>query len=84
MSIFDSFDGIAIHLYANDHVPPHCHVIYAEHEALIDIRSQTVLKGSLPKKKLKLATAYIADPENQADLLETFYQLNPRIMRIEK
>jgi hypothetical protein len=82
MPVFDSFDGITISVFSRDHLPPHCHVHYAEWEALIEIRSATVYAGSLPRRQLKKALAYIQRPENQDDLLETFYQLNPQIKRL--
>jgi hypothetical protein len=53
MPTFFTFDGITINLYFNDHLPPHFHAIYAEHEALISIYEIKLIKGSLPKRKLK-------------------------------
>ncbi|TAE30622.1 MAG: DUF4160 domain-containing protein [Cytophagales bacterium] len=82
MPIFDVFDGIAIHVFPREHLPPHCHVWYAEYEALINIRTLDVFVGWLPAKQLKKAIAYISVAENQQDLLETFYTLNPHIKRI--
>lgn len=65
-----------------EHLPPHCHAQYAEHEALIAIRTVEVIAGSLPIKALRKVLAYIGKEDNQQDLLETFYQLNPQIKRI--
>ena len=82
MPIFDSFDGIAIHVFPREHLPPHCHVWYAEHEALIDIRTLDVFVGWLPSKQLKKAIAYMSVAENQQDLLDMFYGQNLHIKRI--
>jgi hypothetical protein len=82
MPVFDIFDGITISVFSRDHLPPHCHVQYAEWEALIDIRKLTVYTGSLPRTQLRKALAYIQIAENQEELLETFYQLNPQIKRL--
>jgi Domain of unknown function (DUF4160) len=44
------FYGIIIKMFFNDHSPPHFHVEYQDQEALIDIHSLQILKGSLPKR----------------------------------
>ena len=35
-------------MFWRDHAPPHFHALYAEYEALIDLRSLSVIRGSLP------------------------------------
>jgi hypothetical protein len=82
MPVFDFFDGIVISVFPRDHLPPHCHVQYAEYEALIDIRTLAVIVGRLPARKLKKVLAYMEIADTQQDLLETFYLLNPQIKRI--
>jgi hypothetical protein len=37
-----------------DHAPPHFHAFYAEHEALIDIQTFAIIRGSLPRRALAL------------------------------
>jgi len=69
--------GIRICVFSRDHLPPHFHAFYGEYEALIDIREGEVIAGALPRRKLREALEYLAD--NQQDLLETFYQLNPTL-----
>jgi len=71
--------GIKINIYPNDHVPPHIHAIYGEHEALINICNQEILKGFLPKAHQYTVQTYVS--ENEEDLLEVFFQLNPKIIR---
>ena len=80
MPCIETIKGIRIYVYSNDHVPPHIHAIYGEYEALIDIRELNIMTGNLPSNKRKIAIAYVE--ENQEDLLETFYELNPNIQRI--
>lgn len=53
MPTFFIIDGIKIDFYYNDHVPPHFHAIYAEHEVLIEIESLKIHRGSLPKPQQK-------------------------------
>lgn len=42
------FYGIVIKMYFADHVPPHFHAEYAEHEARIAIDTLAVISGQLP------------------------------------
>jgi Domain of unknown function (DUF4160) len=48
--------------------PPHFHALYAEHEALIDIRTLEVKEGSLPRRALALVLEWTA--EHRAELME--------------
>jgi hypothetical protein len=48
------FLGIIIKMYFEDHLPPHVHVEYGEHEALIDIHTLVVIGGRLPPRVLGL------------------------------
>ena len=41
------FFGIVITMHYNDHPPPHFHVRYGAHKALVAIDDLTVLRGSL-------------------------------------
>lgn len=43
------FYGIIIRFYYRDHPPTHFHAIYGEHEALIEIETGAIHRGSLPK-----------------------------------
>lgn len=76
MPEIDRFSGIRICVFSRDHLPPHFHAFFGEHEALIDIREGESLEDNLPKRKLRDALNYLE--ENRDDLLETFLQLNPR------
>lgn len=40
--------------FRREHGPPHFHVLYGEHEALIDIRTVEIIEGSLPRRTLGL------------------------------
>jgi hypothetical protein len=44
------FYGIAIQMFWRDHAPPHFHALYAEHEALIDLRDLRIIRGALPRR----------------------------------
>ena len=45
--------SVKIKLYFRDHLPPHFHACYNEHEVLIEIESLDIYAGSLPQKQLK-------------------------------
>lgn len=54
MPIISRFFGIIIRMFFNDHAPPHFHAEYAEHRAVIDIRTLEVIEGKLPRRALEL------------------------------
>ncbi len=58
MPIVCEFFGIKIYMYWDDHAPPHFHVEYDEHKAIISINDAVVIKGQLPGKPLKLVLAW--------------------------
>lgn len=62
-------------MYSRDHLPPHFHVLYAEYEALIEINSLKIIRGSLPGKPLQKVNKWAAS--NQKMLLNNFFILNP-------
>ena len=54
MPIISSFFGIYVRMYFADHAPPHVHVEYQGHEALIAIKDGMIVEGELPKRALAL------------------------------
>jgi len=44
------FFGIVIYMYYNDHMPPHFHAEYGEHEAIYEIDTLDVMRGGLPRR----------------------------------
>jgi hypothetical protein len=48
------FLGIIITMYYGDHSPPHFHVRYNQHVALVDIHQLRVLEGKLPPRVMGL------------------------------
>ena len=41
-------------MYSNDHIPPHFHAAYGSGEALIEIETLAVYRGSLPRRAMAL------------------------------
>jgi hypothetical protein len=68
MPTISAFYGILIQIFWNDHAPPHFHAVYAEHEALIDIRTLAVMEGELPRRALALVLEWAR--EHSAELVE--------------
>ena len=68
MPTISTFYGIRIQIFWREHGPPHFHALYAEHEALIDIRTLEVMQGSLPKRALALVLEWAL--EHPAELME--------------
>ena len=68
MPTISVFYGIVIQMYWQEHGPPHFHALYAEHEALIDLRELRVLRGSLPRRAMVLVLEWAAD--HRDDLME--------------
>ena len=59
MPTISIFYGIAIRMYLKDHLPPHCHAIYGEHEAQIAIDSGDIIKGALPSVARRLVRDWV-------------------------
>jgi hypothetical protein len=57
--------GVRIIVYPKDHLPPHLHAKFAEHEAMISIATGDVLEGSLPRAKLKAIQEWLARHREQ-------------------
>ena len=68
MPTLSLFYGIMMQMFWKDHGPPHFHALYAEHEALVDIRTLQVIEGELPRRALALVLEWAQ--ANQAELLE--------------
>ncbi len=60
MPRISEFYGISVYMYYRDHLPPHFHAIYAEHEAKVEIATAGVLEGKLPRSARKLVTEWAA------------------------
>lgn len=68
-------------MFFDEHAPPHFHVKYAEHEASIDVRNFSVLRGKLPPKALALVVEWAAQHQEELianwELAEKHEDLKP-------
>jgi hypothetical protein len=58
MPVVSRFFGIVIAFYWEDHLPPHFHAKYSGDEAVIEIRTGQVLRGSLARRPLSLVNEW--------------------------
>ena len=54
MPTVSTFYGIMIQMFGQEHPPPRFDALYAEYEALIDIRTLDVIQGEMPRRALAL------------------------------
>jgi len=67
MPIISSFFGIYVRMYFADHGPPHIHVEYQGHEALVAIVNGELLQGELPKRALALVRQWCLDRRSELE-----------------
>lgn len=61
MPIISTFFGIVVRMYFADHGPPHVHVAYQGHEALVAIETGEVIEGALPRRAASLVRQWCLD-----------------------
>lgn len=54
------FLGIIIAMFYKEHNPPHFHVRYNEHKAVISINDLALMEGKLPPKVLGLVIEWVS------------------------
>ena len=80
MPVISYFFGIYIRMYHDDHAPPHFHVEYQGHEALVSIETGKLIQGALPRRAARLVTEWCLD--HQSELLED-WQLAQSLMPLK-
>ena len=63
-----------IQVYADDHHPPHCHIISSEFEILVDLRDLSILKGGRYRRQITEVMDWIR--ENQQLLKDEWARQN--------
>lgn len=61
MPVISSFFGIYVRMYFADHGPPHVHIEYQGHEALVAILDGKVIEGELPRRAATLVRLWCLD-----------------------
>lgn len=70
------FGSIAVRMFADDHNPPHFHVVTPNHEAMVSLANLEVIEGTIDRRSLEIVHAWASD--NRAFLQETWRRLNVR------
>ena len=65
MPVISYFFGIYIRMYHDDHNPPHIHVEYQGHEALMSIKDGEVIVGKLPNKARKIVQEWMQTHQHE-------------------
>ena len=68
MPTISAFYGILIQMFWQEHAPPHFHALYGEFEAVVNIQTLEVIRGSLPRRALSLVHEWAT--LNQRELME--------------
>ncbi|WP_420959403.1 DUF4160 domain-containing protein [Brucella sp. IR073] len=68
--------NIIIRVYANDHLPPHFHILTPDGDALVEIATLEILRGKLPRKVEDTALEWAR--ENKARIAAEWSRTNPR------
>ncbi len=74
--------NIIISVYANDHLPPHFHIITPDADALVDIGSLEILRGKLSRRAEAEALEWAK--ANGSLIVEEWNRTNPRFPITEK
>ncbi|MFB9952630.1 DUF4160 domain-containing protein [Rhizobium puerariae] len=65
-----------IQIFADDHHPPHFHVVTPDHEVLIGLAKLEIPAGSIDRRSLGTAMAWVT--ENREVLEDAWQRLNVR------
>ncbi|HOS47685.1 MAG TPA: DUF4160 domain-containing protein [Bacteroidia bacterium] len=76
-----SFNGVHVHIYSREHLPPHIHVICGDDEAIIRISDAVVLRGRLENSKLTMIRKWMQNRVVANELENYFFALNPHLKR---
>lgn len=68
--------NIVIRVYANDHLPPHFHVISPDFQALVEIETLAVLAGSLEGRARKSVMEWVS--QNRNVIKAEWNRINPK------
>lgn len=76
-----TINSIKIDMYFKEHLPPHFHALYAEHEILIEIKTLETYEGYLPNRQHRMILKWADDPKIQQYLMDVFIKFNPNFKK---
>jgi hypothetical protein len=68
--------NVAIRMFADDHNPPHFHIVTPQYQALVALSSMSVIAGEMDRRSLDVALEWAQ--ENKALLEQEWDRLNER------
>ncbi|CDZ43310.1 DUF4160 domain-containing protein [Neorhizobium galegae] len=68
--------NLKIQIFADDHHPPHFHIVTPDHEVLVRLSDLEILAGSIDRQSLHRALAWVR--KNRKVLNEAWERLNER------
>ena len=68
--------SVSIYVYANDHAPPHFHIVTPDGDALVAIISLQIIRGQVRRQAYAAAVTWASDPANRAALVAEWKRLN--------
>jgi hypothetical protein len=81
MPLIKLIGSIKVYMYLRDHNPPHFHIIYAEYEELIELRSLATYSGGVPGKQRRQVVEWAR--EHMDYLLAKWEEFNPENKKME-
>jgi hypothetical protein len=81
MPRISQFYGVIIFMDYNDHLPPHFHAEYAEHEAIYIIDTLDILRGELPRRAHSMVVEWAL--AHRAELRDNWDRARARIPLLE-
>ena len=76
MPTLKKFGAISVRMYADDHRPPHFHIVGPDFEVLVQMSDFTILAGTARKAQISDAMTWAR--ENAQGLIEKWAELNER------
>jgi hypothetical protein len=76
MPTISVFFGIAIRMFFSDHPPPHFHVSYQRHRAVMAIESGAIISGALPPAVQRLVRDWAM--RHRAELMDNWERARAR------
>jgi hypothetical protein len=76
LPVISQFYGIAIRMFFREHLPPHFHAVYGEHELVVGVSPIAILEGKAPPRVRSMVLEWAA--LHQQELLNDWELCNQR------
>lgn len=68
--------NLKIQIFADDHNPPHFHVVTPDYEALVRLSDLSVMAGAIDRRSLQVALEWAKEETNRDLLAHEWNRLN--------